>query len=73
VVGKRKMLDEDELEDRETNTVLMTIAAYLRAAAEDVEAVARADYTPLTKADKVGATLEELGDNLERCIDWFPR
>lgn len=67
------MQDEDGIEDRETYTVLMTIAAYLRAAAEDVEAVARADYTPLTKADKVGATLEDLGDNLERCVDWAPR
>lgn len=67
------MADQDELEDRETQTVLMTIAAYLRAAAEDVESVARADYTPLTKADKVGATLEDLGDNLERCVDGLPR
>lgn len=58
--------------DAETQTVLMTIAAYLREAAADVEAVARADYTPLTKSDKVGAVLEELGESLERCIDWVP-
>lgn len=67
------MQDEERQEDEATQTVLTTIAAYLRAAAEDVEAVARADYTPLTKADKVGAVLEDLGDSLERCIDWFPR
>ncbi len=67
------MLDEDAVMDAETQTVLMTIAAYLRAAADDVEAVAHADYTPLTKADKVGAVLEELGDSLERCIDHAPR
>ncbi|HOQ99168.1 MAG TPA: hypothetical protein PLJ35_10155 [Anaerolineae bacterium] len=70
---KWTMQDEDLQEDIATQTVLATIAAYLRAAAEEVEAVARTDYTPLTKADKVGAVLEELGDSLERCIDWFPR
>jgi predicted RNA-binding protein associated with RNAse of E/G family len=67
------MADEDRLADAETRTVLMTMAAYLRAAAEEVEAVARADYTPLHKSDKVGAVLEELGESLERCIDGFPR
>ncbi len=67
------MLDEDALIDAETQTVLLTIAAYLREAAVDVEAVARADYTPLTKCDKVGALLEELGESLERSIDWVPR
>jgi len=67
------MEDEDALVDAEMRTALMTVAAYLRAAAEDVEALARADYAPLTKSDKVGAVLEELGESLERSIDRVPR
>ena len=50
---------------------LAAVAACLRRALADVEAVVRSDALPLTKIDQVGALLEELGDDLERCVDRF--
>ena len=65
-------MDEDLLAELQTDASLRAIAACLRRALEDVEAVLQSDDTPLTKVDRVARILEELGDLLESCADWVP-
>ncbi len=65
-------MGEDLLAEAQTDACLRAIAACLRRAHEDVEAVLRSEDTPLTKVDRVAGILEQLGDLLESCADWVP-
>jgi hypothetical protein len=72
-LSRRSLLDEDLLAEVQTDACLRAIAACLRRAQEDVEAVIQSQDTPLTKIDRVAGILEQLGDLLESCADWVPR
>lgn len=63
---------DDFQADEDTNAGLQAIADCLRWALADVEAIIASGDTPLTKIDRVGETLEALGDRLDRVAGGAP-